>query len=75
VTDLGLAAHVDAVGVAVLLHVVHPVDVSFELSVGGGYAGRANELKSVTREQGGSRVGRRLAWFMEIPASRDQWYA
>lgn len=45
--DLGLAAHVDAVGVTVLLDVVHPVDVGFELRVGGGDAGSANELQSV----------------------------
>ena len=50
-TGLGFPANIDAVGVAVLLHVVHPVDVGLELCVGGGDAGGADELCAVTLTQ------------------------
>ena len=48
-TDLGLAPHVDAVGVAVLLDVVHPVNVGLQLRIDCGYAGSADELRDVTQ--------------------------
>lgn len=48
-TDLRLATHVDTVGVAVLLDVVHPVNVGLQLRIDCGYAGSADELRDVTQ--------------------------
>ncbi len=48
--DLRFTANIDAVGVAVLLDMMHPVDVGLELRVDSGYTSRADELQHVTKK-------------------------